>query len=93
MDLRALPGGDLVSEGLDDLAHGRETIAALLVSIGAPLLRERQLRARSRVRALVYRERLGRFMEAVGRAADLEHLGSRGRRRLRHLDGEAIHRR
>lgn len=39
MDLRSLPGGDLVMEGLDDLAQGRETIAALLVSIGAPRLR------------------------------------------------------
>lgn len=39
MDLHALPGGDLVMEGLDDLEHGRETIAALLVSIGAPRLR------------------------------------------------------
>lgn len=34
-----LPGSDLVSEGLADLAVGRETAAALLVSIGAPRLR------------------------------------------------------
>ena len=39
MDLSALPGGDLVTEGLDDLANGRETIAAFLVSVGAPRLR------------------------------------------------------
>lgn len=38
MDARSLPGGDLVMEGLDDLAHGRETVAAALVSIGAPRL-------------------------------------------------------
>ena len=35
----ALPGGDLVRQGFADLASGRETEAALLVSIGAPRLR------------------------------------------------------
>jgi hypothetical protein len=35
---RALPGADLIEEGLVDLAHRRETAAALLVSIGAPRL-------------------------------------------------------
>jgi hypothetical protein len=39
MDLTAFPGGDLVQEGLADLARGEETIPALLVSIGAPRLR------------------------------------------------------
>jgi hypothetical protein len=39
LDLRALPGGDLVEEGLSDLARGIESIPALLVSIGAPRLR------------------------------------------------------
>lgn len=34
----ALPGADLVEQGLQDLKHGRETDAALLVSIGAPRL-------------------------------------------------------
>ena len=34
-----LPGADLIAAGLDDLARGEETIAALLVSIGAPRLR------------------------------------------------------
>lgn len=34
-----LPGEDVVLAGLDDLAHGRETVASLLVSIGAPRLR------------------------------------------------------
>lgn len=34
-----LPGGDLVRQGLEDLAHGRETVSALLVSIGARRLR------------------------------------------------------
>ena len=33
-----LPGGDLVSAGLEDLERGRETIESLLVSIGAPRL-------------------------------------------------------
>ncbi|MDX6385849.1 MAG: hypothetical protein QOK48_3422, partial [Blastocatellia bacterium] len=35
----ALPGGDLIDEGLSDLRDGRETIAALLVAIGSPRLR------------------------------------------------------
>lgn len=39
MDLTALPGGDLVQEGLTDLDRGIESIPALLVSIGAPRLR------------------------------------------------------
>lgn len=39
MDLLAFPGGDLVQEGLADLARGDETIPALLVSIGASRLR------------------------------------------------------
>lgn len=34
-----LPGGDLIDKGLADLNDGRETIAALLVAIGAPRLR------------------------------------------------------
>ena len=37
---RGLPGAELVAEGLEDLARGRETDAALLVSIGAPRLRD-----------------------------------------------------
>lgn len=36
----ALPGADLVEQGLDDLGRGRESVPALLVSIGAPRLRE-----------------------------------------------------
>lgn len=39
MDYNALPGGDLVRQGLDDLERGAETVPALLVSIGAPRLR------------------------------------------------------
>ena len=37
--LLALPGGDLIAAGFDDLRRGDETVAALLVSIGAPRLR------------------------------------------------------
>lgn len=33
------PGEDLISEGIDDLNAGRETVASLLVSIGSPRLR------------------------------------------------------
>ena len=39
MDFSHLPGGDLVAKGLEDLASSRETVEALLVSIGAPRLR------------------------------------------------------
>lgn len=38
-DLTALPGADLVQRGISDLGAGRESIEALLVSIGAPRLR------------------------------------------------------
>ena len=33
------PGEELIEEGISDLVAGRETIASLLVSIGAPRLR------------------------------------------------------
>ena len=39
MDDRALPGGDLIRVGLEDLARGIESPEALLVAIGAPRLR------------------------------------------------------
>ena len=39
MDLERFPGGDLVSRGLRDLARGEDTVAALLVLVGAPRLR------------------------------------------------------
>lgn len=35
----SLPGGDLISAGIQDLQNQRETIPALLVAIGAPRLR------------------------------------------------------
>lgn len=38
-DLSALPGGEVVEEGLVDLREGRETVAALLVTIVAMRLR------------------------------------------------------
>lgn len=39
MEFEVFPGGDLVREGIADLARGIESIPALLVSIGAPRLR------------------------------------------------------
>ncbi|MCM3905448.1 MAG: hypothetical protein ND866_27455 [Pyrinomonadaceae bacterium] len=36
----AFPGCDIIDTGLQDLLDGRETIAALLVAIGAPRLRQ-----------------------------------------------------
>lgn len=38
MSYEALPGGEIVERGLRDLAEGRETEEALLVSIGAARL-------------------------------------------------------
>ena len=40
MELTSLPGHELVLKGLDDLACGHESKEALLVSIGAPRLRQ-----------------------------------------------------
>lgn len=40
MELTSLPGHELVLAGLDDLARGVESQEALLVSIGAPRLRQ-----------------------------------------------------
>jgi hypothetical protein len=37
-DLRAVPGAELVERGIEDLKHDRDSIEALLVSIGAPRL-------------------------------------------------------
>jgi hypothetical protein len=39
VDIEALPGADLVTRGLHDLAEGRESVEALLVAIGGPRLR------------------------------------------------------
>ena len=38
-DWQALPGGELIRQGLNDLAASTETVPSLLVSIGAPRLR------------------------------------------------------
>lgn len=40
MELTSLPGHELVLPGIDDLARGVESQEALLVSIGAPRLRQ-----------------------------------------------------
>ena len=39
IDLSPFPGGELIRQGLDHLARGLESEAALLVLIGAPRLR------------------------------------------------------
>ena len=39
MSYTALPGAELISQGLEDLERGVESIEALLVSIAAPRLR------------------------------------------------------
>jgi hypothetical protein len=40
VEFQHLPGGDLVTKGLLDLAGARVTVEALLVSIAAPRLRD-----------------------------------------------------
>ena len=40
MEISALPGHELVEEGVRDLRAGRRSPAALLVAIGAPRLRQ-----------------------------------------------------
>ena len=40
----SLPANDLIVTGIEDLGHQRETIAALVVAIGAPKLRSLGLR-------------------------------------------------
>jgi hypothetical protein len=35
----ALPGNELIESGVEDLREGRETVAALLVAVGAPRLK------------------------------------------------------
>ena len=39
-DVTVLPGGDVIQRGLDDRRHGLASNEALLVSIGAPRLRQ-----------------------------------------------------
>jgi hypothetical protein len=50
-----LPGRDLIEQGLDDLAAGTETAAALLVSIGAPRLGELGIRVVNAIPASEHR--------------------------------------
>ena len=45
-DLSPFPGGELIRQGLDHLAQGLESEAALLVLIGAPRLRRLGLNVR-----------------------------------------------
>jgi hypothetical protein len=37
-DIDDLPGADLVRQGIEDLAHGRDTVAAALTRMAAPRL-------------------------------------------------------
>jgi hypothetical protein len=70
MDIEALPGGDLIREGLDDLAAGRESAAALLVAIGASRLR----RAGIHVPSLPFDRAEHRLYELLARSdADSAH--------------------
>ncbi len=46
MELSSLPGHELVLTGLDDLERGVASLEALLVSIGAPRLRQAGIEVR-----------------------------------------------
>lgn len=50
-----LPGANLVSKGISDLARGRPTKEALLVSIGAPRLRAAGLKVPRAIRNAEHR--------------------------------------
>jgi len=70
VDIDALPGGELIREGLRDLAAGRESAAALLVAVGAPRLR----RAGLPIPALTFDDAEHRLYEFLARAhADSAH--------------------
>jgi len=47
----ALPGSELIEQGVEDLAAGRETEAALLLEIAAPRLRSLGIRLQTRQHA------------------------------------------
>jgi len=59
----SLPGAEIVLEGLEDLAAGRESVASLLVSVGAPRLERSGIQVQqpfpspeSRLYEVLYRE-------------------------------------
>lgn len=52
---RAAPGGDLIEKGIQDLRDGRESMPALLVSIGAPRLRRAGVRVDNPIPAAEHR--------------------------------------
>src|SRR3954462_7016359 len=71
----SLPGAELIVEGLRDVAEGRETVAAELVKIGSPRLRDCGVDvAVSREDALDADHRLYRLLGAQhGRAAHSQY--------------------
>lgn len=66
-----LPGEELIIKGLEDLAHGRESIESLLVSIGAPRLRRLQFSIPEPLYSEFPEERLYRFLQV--REPDTAH--------------------
>jgi hypothetical protein len=84
-DLSALPGAELVLRGLEDLEQGEESIAALLVLVGAPRLRSLGVevpagdhpaspehRLYARLRSEDARTAHGRYNALVGRLVSFE---------------------
>lgn len=68
MELTSLPGQELVLKGLEDLARGEESIEALLVSIGAPRLRQAGIEVPEPLASPEHRL-YGRLAEEYGDAA------------------------
>ena len=64
MDYSALPGGELVASGLRDLEAGRESVASLLVQIGAPRLRALGIAVATKAAAESPEHRLYGFLAA-----------------------------
>ena len=72
--LRALPGGDLVVQGLRDLRAGIESIESLVVQVGATNLRLRGLDVPVSADAETPEHRLyARLQREHGRAAHSQH--------------------
>jgi hypothetical protein len=67
---RSLPGGELVQQGLADLAAGRLTELALLVLIAAPRLKRLGIQVPDHARPLPYEHELyARLDQRLGTAA------------------------
>jgi hypothetical protein len=94
----ALPGAELVDEGLRDLAQGIESVASLLVMIGAPRLRyvgfdvpdgppDAELRLYALLRAEHPHDAYTRYNALIRRLVSFEQAAEQERGRLLRAKG------